>query len=71
MTNLTTLQISLLSPIYDGIKPSLWLHIVHIKPGLLDTLVKPLYLGYGGYGDIRFVNHGDITILIALPADFW
>ncbi len=28
-------------------------------------------MGLWGYGDIRFVNHGDIMILLAIPAEFW
>jgi hypothetical protein len=62
---------SLLSLFWQGIKPSPWIHIVHIKPGLLDTLVKPLYWGYGDMGKQGLLLHwGDYDILY-IPADFW
>jgi hypothetical protein len=37
----------------------------------LDISTKPSYLGYGDIRDTRFVITLGITILLAIPADFW
>ena len=69
-------QISLPSLKSAGIKPSPWLHIVHIKPELLDTWSNLTFWlsGLWGYQDIgfeRFVITLGIMVLLAIPADLW
>jgi len=68
---------SLPSLFWQGIKPSPWIHIVHIKPGLLDIVGKPSYLAYLGYLAIwaiwntRFViTLGVMGILFTFPPIF-